>query len=69
MVLNLITIKVYSVDKVILQRFIKKDYFEKNPNVPTITIHGLFNFLLTEYLGHNYNLLKSKIENEQYKLH
>ena len=61
---NLVNIKVHPTDKRILQVFIKEDYLEKNPNVSKVSINNLFNFLLTEYLGINYNLLRSKIENE-----
>ena len=64
MVANLVPIKVKFIDKIILQKFIKTDYLEKNPNVSDATINELFNFLLTEYLGHNYNILKSKLKND-----
>lgn len=64
---NLDTIKILHIDKEILNKFVKEDFLEENSDVFSATIHELFTFTLKKYLGTNYPLLKSQIENEHKK--
>ena len=61
---NLDTIKIRHIDKLMLKKYIRADFLEKNPNVSDSTFPELIDFLIKYYLGINYDKLKSELENE-----
>ena len=61
---NFDTIKVKHIDKLIIKKYIKSDFLEKNTDVFSASFPELVNFILRHYLQQNYDNLKKEIENE-----